>query len=273
MKCRVANNGWWPVINCHFCVLTYQLFLYCSVNTRLIILSNFLFCVKIKPNYYYNSSTESVVRRCSVKKCVLRNSAKFTAKPLYVGVSFLIKLLAACSFRHRWPVINCHFCVLTYQLFLYCSVNTCLIILPNFLFYVKIKPNYYYNFSTESFVRRCSVKKCVLRNSAKFTAKPLYVGVSFLIKLLAACSFRHRLWHRHFPVNFAKFLRTSILKNWKNWREGRKHCLKQIGLLWIKVSGPLLKAFSKRYYLKAVELCRNDKNHWLKKKNQKKREM
>lgn len=31
--CRTANNDRWPVINAHFCVLTYQLSLHCSVNT------------------------------------------------------------------------------------------------------------------------------------------------------------------------------------------------------------------------------------------------
>ena len=43
--------------------------------------------------------------------------------------------------------------------------------------------------------------------------------VSFLIKLEAsACSFiKKRLWHRCFPVNFAKFLRTSFLQNTSGW--------------------------------------------------------
>ena len=31
-KCRAANNGQWLVITGHFCVLTYQIFLYCSVS-------------------------------------------------------------------------------------------------------------------------------------------------------------------------------------------------------------------------------------------------
>ena len=45
--------------------------------------------------------------------------------------------------------------------------------------------------------RRCSVIKGALRNFAKFTGKHL-------------CQ---RLWHRCFPVNFAKFLRTPFLQN------------------------------------------------------------
>ena len=36
--------------------------------------------------YYY--STEVIARRRSVKKGVLRNSAKFTGQPRYAGVSF-----------------------------------------------------------------------------------------------------------------------------------------------------------------------------------------
>ena len=45
--------------------------------------------------------------------------------------------------------------------------------------------------------RRCSVKKGVLKNVTNFTEKHL-------------C---WKLQHRCFPVKFAKFLRTSILKN------------------------------------------------------------
>ena len=35
-----------------------------------------------------NSTTEAVVRRCSVKKCVLINFAKFTGKHLFQGLFF-----------------------------------------------------------------------------------------------------------------------------------------------------------------------------------------
>ena len=43
---------------------------------------------------------------------------------------------------------------------------------------------------------RCSVRKCVLRNFAKFTGKHLYQSLVFK--------------HKCFPVNFAKFLRTPL---------------------------------------------------------------
>ena len=54
---------------------------------------------------------------------------------------------------------------------------------------------------TEAVTQRCSVK-CVFRNFAKFTGKHLRLSLIFN-KLL-----KKRLWHRCFPVNSAKFLRT-----------------------------------------------------------------
>ena len=51
--------------------------------------------------------------------------------------------------------------------------------------------------------RRCSTRKGALRNFTKFTGKHLYQ--SLLLK--------KRLWHRCFPVNFAKFLKTLFLQN------------------------------------------------------------
>ena len=58
------------------------------------------------------------------------------------------------------------------------------------------------------------LKKCVLRNLAKFVGKYL-CQISFSIKLQArpATLLKIRLWHRCFPVNFAKFLRTHFLQN------------------------------------------------------------
>ena len=64
-------------------------------------------------------------------------------------------------------------------------------------------------------VRRCSRKKGVLKNFAKFTGKHLCLGPVIL--------FKKRLWHRCFPVNFAKFERTPFLLStfggcfWKYW--------------------------------------------------------
>ena len=52
---------------------------------------------------------------------------------------------------------------------------------------------------------RCSIKKGVLKNFAKFTGKTT-VPESLLNKVAG-------LRHRCFPVNFAKFLRTPFLQN------------------------------------------------------------
>ena len=55
-------------------------------------------------------------------------------------------------------------------------------------------------------------EKGVLRNFTKSTRKHL-CQVSFLIKLQTwpVTLLKKRLWHRCFPVNFVKFLRTSFL--------------------------------------------------------------
>ena len=52
---------------------------------------------------------------------------------------------------------------------------------------------------------RCSVRKGNLRNFTKFTGKRLCHRPASLLK--------KRLWHKCFPVNFAKFLKTRFLQN------------------------------------------------------------
>ena len=61
--------------------------------------------------------------------------------------------------------------------------------------------------------RRCSVRKGVLRNFAKFTGKRLCQSL-FFIKVAGrpATLLKKRLWHSCFPVNFAKFLRTPFYR-------------------------------------------------------------
>ena len=56
-------------------------------------------------------------------------------------------------------------------------------------------------------------KKGVLRNFTKFRGKHLCQGLFFnkAADLRPANLLRKRLWHRCFPVNFAKFLRTPLL--------------------------------------------------------------
>ena len=62
----------------------------------------------------------------------------------------------------------------------------------------------------EAVAQRCSV---ISQNSRENT------GVSFLIKLQASASkfIKKRFWHRCFPVNFAKFLRTPFLTEHLRW--------------------------------------------------------
>ena len=53
--------------------------------------------------------------------------------------------------------------------------------------------------------QRCSVRKGVLKNFTIFTGKHLCLRPAALLK--------KRLWHRFFPVNFVKFLRTPFSQN------------------------------------------------------------
>ena len=63
--------------------------------------------------------------------------------------------------------------------------------------------------------RRCSVRKGVLRNFAKFTVKHLCQSLFFnkVVGLRRKTLLKKRLWHRYFPVNFETFLRTLFLQN------------------------------------------------------------
>ena len=66
--------------------------------------------------------------------------------------------------------------------------------------------------------RRCSVRKGVPRNFAKFTGKNLCQSLFFnKVAGRPATLLKKRLWHRFFPVNLAKFLRTLFLQNTPGW--------------------------------------------------------
>ena len=60
--------------------------------------------------------------------------------------------------------------------------------------------------------RRCSVRKYVLRNFAKFAGKHLCQSLSLnkVEGLKSGTLSKKRLWHWCFPVNFVKFLRTHF---------------------------------------------------------------
>ena len=68
-----------------------------------------------------------------------------------------------------------------------------------------IRLSRYQTASFRSSRRRCSVREGVLRNFAKFTGKHLCQSLFFNF-------IKKRLWHRCFPVNFPKFLRTENLQ-------------------------------------------------------------
>ena len=61
--------------------------------------------------------------------------------------------------------------------------------------------------------RRCSLRKGDLRNFVKFTGKHLCRSVLFNKGLRPATLSKKKLWDRCFPMNFAKFLRTPLLRN------------------------------------------------------------
>ena len=63
--------------------------------------------------------------------------------------------------------------------------------------------------------RRCSLKNGVPKNFAKFARKNLCQCLFFnkVGGLRPATLLKKRLWHRSFPVNFAKFLRTPFPQN------------------------------------------------------------
>ena len=81
-----------------------------------------------------------------------------------------------------------------------------------------IKLELHWNISRNSH-QRCSIKKGVLRNFAKFTRKNLRqsVFVNKVTGLRSATLLTKRLWHRCFLVNFAQFLRPPFLHTEHVW--------------------------------------------------------
>ena len=62
-------------------------------------------------------------------------------------------------------------------------------------------------------------KKDVLRNFAEFTGKHLCLGLFFnkVASVRPTTLLKKRFWHRCFPVNFAKFLRTPFWQDTSGW--------------------------------------------------------
>ena len=83
-----------------------------------------------------------------------------------------------------------------------------------------------FEFSTHSGSRTCRssrlkvfCKKAVLKNFAKFTGKHLCQSLFFnkVADLRPATLLKKRLWHRCFPVDFAKLLRTPFFTEYLHW--------------------------------------------------------
>ena len=93
--------------------------------------------------------------------------------------------------------------------------------------------------------RKCSVTRVVLRNFAKFTGKHRCQSLFFnnVAGLRPATLLKKVLWHRCFPVNFAKFPRTPFLTEhirrqlleYLNWRRSRT-CFQSIYLFLSNIS-------------------------------------
>ena len=96
-----------------------------------------------------------------------------------------------------------------YMVIISCFLSRLMVL--SFLIFTVLEKIYFFNADRSSH-QRCSVKKGVLKNFANFLGKHLYWSL-FLIKLQAYNFIKKRLRQRCFPVQFAKILRTSILKN------------------------------------------------------------
>ena len=75
------------------------------------------------------------------------------------------------------------------------------------------------NFFSEAIVRRCSVKKGVFKNFAKFIGKHLCQSLFFnkVAGLKPETLLKNRPWHKWFPINFIKFLRTTFFTEHLRW--------------------------------------------------------
>ena len=79
-------------------------------------------------------------------------------------------------------------------------------------------------------------RKGILTNSAKFTGKHLFQSLLFnkVAGLGPATLLKKRLWHRCFPANFAKFLRTPFFTEHLRWLPLKFCCTILIPLSYVK---------------------------------------
>ena len=87
------------------------------------------------------------------------------------------------------------------------------------LLYIQHLLPHYHCYYSEAVVRKCSIKKGVLRNFTKFSGKYLCQSLFFgkIAGLRPATLSKKRLWHRYFPVNIANFLRAPFVTDHFWW--------------------------------------------------------
>ena len=97
------------------------------------------------------------------------------------------------------------------RLLFYCT-HTTRYYLSVLLYIQHLLPHHHCYFS-EAVVWRCIIKTVFLEISQKFSGKYLCQSLFFnkVAGLRPASLLKKRLWHRCFPVNFAKFLRTPFV--------------------------------------------------------------
>ena len=74
----------------------------------------------------------------------------------------------------------------------------------------------YYHSHNNQIWPEAAVQRCSMRKFSEISQTPqesTCAWASFLINLLPATLLKKRLWHRCFPVNFAKYSRTLFLQN------------------------------------------------------------
>ena len=74
---------------------------------------------------------------------------------------------------------------------------------------------HWYQLPLRSSHRRCPIKKDVFKNVAELRGNHMCPSLVFnkVAGLRPVTLLKRRLWHRRFPVDFAKFLRKQVLQN------------------------------------------------------------
>ena len=80
---------------------------------------------------------------------------------------------------------------------------------------ISMKDKYWHNQLTKALIDLLNANNAICRDLSimQYTRKTLTKGSLFKKKLKPATLLRKRLWHRCFPVNFAKILRTPFCQN------------------------------------------------------------